>query len=193
MRTGRTGFWNKVYKVISTKKNNKQMEQIKEEIEMEDMGNKILDNLINSILAKSYKELKMIDYQNSSDKQREYIVNKITNKMFNLDFVNSVSDEYENIIFKYIKKVIDNKDTKNRIVKGFIENYFIDYLFELKVLEDKRSKYTIKGQLPKILSKPIRARVDGFRNPQFAYKGVIIIDDNLKERYMEWIKEKEGI
>jgi hypothetical protein len=169
------------------------MEQIKEEIEIEDMGNKILDNLINSILTKSYKELKMIDYQNSSDKQREYIVNKITNKMFNIDFVNSVSDEYENIIFKYIKKVIDNKDTKNRIVKGFIENYFIDYLFELKVLDDKISKSTIKKQIPEILSKPIRARVDGFRNSQLAYKGVIIIDDNLKERYMEWVKEKEGI
>ena len=169
------------------------MKQIKEEIEIEDMGNKILDNLINSILTKSYKELKMIDYQNSSDKQREYIVNKITNKMFNIDFVNSVSDEYENIIFKYIKKVIDNKDTKNRIVKGFIENYFIDYLFELKVLDDKISKSTIKKQIPEILSKPIRARVDGFRNSQLAYKGVIIIDDNLKERYMEWIKEKEGI
>jgi hypothetical protein len=169
------------------------MKQIKEEIEIEDMGNKILDNLINSILTKSYKELKMIDYQNSSDKQREYIVNKITNKMFNIDFVNSVSDEYENIIFKYIKKVIDNKDTKNRIVKGFIENYFIDYLFELKVLDDKISKSTIKKQIPEILSKPIRARVDGFRNSQLAYKGVIIIDDNLKERYMEWVKEKEGI
>lgn len=169
------------------------MKQIKEEIEIEDMGNKILDNLINSILTKSYKELKMIDYQNSSDKQREYIVNKITNKMFNIDFVNSVSDEYENIIFKYIKKVIDNKDTKNRIVKGFIENYFIDYLFELKVLDDKISKSTIKKQIPEILSKPIRARVDGFRNSQLAYKGVIIIDDNLKERYMEWVKEKDGI
>ena len=169
------------------------MEQIKEEIEIEDMGNKILDNLINSILTKSYKELKMIDYQNSSDKQREYIVNKITNKMFNIDFVNSVSDEYENIIFKYIKKVIDNKDTKNRIVKGFIENYFIDYLFELKVLDDKISKSTIKKQIPEILSKPIKSRVDGFRNSQYAYKGVIIIDDNLKERYMEWVKEKEGI
>jgi len=169
------------------------MEQIKEEIEIEDMGNKILDNLINSILTKSYKELKMIDYQNSSDKQREYIVNKITNKMFNIDFVNSVSEKYENIIFKYIKKVIDNNDTKNRIVKGFIENYFIDYLFELKVLDDKISKSTIKKQIPEILSKPIRARVDGFRNSQLAYKGVIIIDDNLKERYMEWVKEKEGI
>ena len=169
------------------------MELIKEEIEMEDIGNKILDNLINSILAKSYKELKMIDYQNSSDKQREYIVNKITNKMFNIDFVNSVSEKYENIIFKYIKKVIDNNDTKNRIVKGFIENYFIDYLFELKVLDDKISKSIIKKQIPEILSKPIKSRVDGFRNSQYAYKGVIIIDDNLKERYMEWVKEKEGI
>ena len=169
------------------------MKQIKEEIEIEDMGNKILDNLINSILTKSYKELKMIDYQNSSDKQREYIVNKITNKMFNIDFVNSVSEKYENIIFKYIKKVIDNNDTKNRIVKGFIENYFIDYLFELKVLDDKISKSTIKKQIPEILSKPIKSRVDGFRNSQYAYKGVIIIDDNLKERYMEWVKEKEGI
>ena len=169
------------------------MEQIKEEIEIEDMGNKILDNLINSILTKSYKELKMIDYQNSSDKQREYIVNKITNKMFNIDFVNSVSEKYENIIFKYIKKVIDNNDTKNRIVKGFIENYFIDYLFELKVLDDKISKSIIKKQIPEILSKPIKSRVDGFRNSQYAYKGVIIIDDNLKERYMEWVKEKEGI
>ena len=169
------------------------MELIKEEIEMEDIGNKILDNLINSILAKSYKELKMIDYQNSSDKQREYIVNKITNKMFNIDFVNSVSEKYENIIFKYIKKVIDNNDTKNRIVKGFIENYFIDYLFELKVLDDKISKSIIKKQIPEILSKPIKSRVDGFRNSQYAYKGVIIIDDNLKERYMEWVKEKERI
>ena len=169
------------------------MEQTKEDTEKDDMGNKILDNIINSILTKSFKELKMIDYQNSSDKQREYIVNKITNKMFNIDFVNSVSDEYENIIFKYIKKVIDNKDTKNRIVKGFLENYFIDYLFELKVLDDKISKSTIKKQIPEILSKPIRARVDGFRNSQLAYKGVIIIDDNLKERYMEWVKEKEGI